>query len=131
MSSGCYSLRVAFDDVPPEELAAYRQSLAGGVLDAARAVASERLARGLPRLRLSPERITQVLVSRDKANPDFELLAPYEKRWAALVIRLLCSVADPAKAVRDAEARGVTWADIGDALGVTRQTAHRHFRSDK
>lgn len=29
--------------------------------------------------------------------------------------------------VRDARANGVTWDEIGEALGVTRQSAHRRF----
>lgn len=118
---------MAFDDIPPDELAAHRRALASGVLNAARAVASDYLARGLPRLGLSPDRVTEVLINRDEADADFDLLAPFEKRWAALVVRLLDSVADPDPAVQDAVARGVTWTDIGDALGVTRQTAHRNF----
>lgn len=122
---------MAFDDIPPDELAAHRRALASGVLDAARAVASDYLSRGLPRLGLSPDRVSEVLISRDETDPDFDLLAPFEKRWAALVIRLLNSVADPDSAVQDAEARGVTWADIGAALGATRQTAHRKFHRKK
>lgn len=66
-------------------------------------------------------------MNRDKADLDFELLAPYEKRWAALVIRLLDPAVRPDLAVQDAVKRGVTWAEIADALGVARTTAHRNF----
>lgn len=116
-----------FDDVTAAELAKHQATIAAAALDTARAIASDYLARGLPRFGLSPARITEVLVRRDSADPDFDLLTPFEKRWATLVIRLLHPVAHPDLAVQDAVARGVTWAEIGDALGVARQTAHRNF----
>lgn len=116
-----------FDDVTAAELAEHQAAIAAGALDAARSIASDYLARGLPRFGLSPARITEVLVRRDSADPDFDLLSPFEKRWATLVIRLLHPVAHADLAVQDAEERGVTWAEIGDALGVSRQTAHRNF----
>jgi hypothetical protein len=37
--------------------------------------------------------------------------------------------ADLRDAVQDARAAGATWAEVGRALGVKRQTAHERFRS--
>lgn len=127
---GCYSLCV-FDDIAADELAGRRASITAGALDAARLIASDYLARSLPRFGLSPERITEVLVRRDSADPDFDLLAPFEKRWATLVIRLLDPVMRPDLAVQDAVLRGVTWGEIGNALGIARTTAYRNFSRRK
>lgn len=120
---GCYSLRV-FDDISADELAERRASITAGALNAARSIASEYLAHSQPRFGLSPERITEVLVRRDSSDPDFDLLAPFEKRWATLVVRLLDP---PDLAVQDAVLRGVSWSEIGNALGIARTTAYRNF----
>lgn len=120
-----------FDDIAADELAGHRASITAGALDAARLIASDYLARSQPRFGLSPERITEVLVRRDPADPDFDLLAPFEKRWATLVIRLLDPVMRPDLAVQDAVLRGVTWGEIGSALGIARTTAYRNFSRHK
>lgn len=120
------SLRCVFGDLSGEEITAQQDRIAAAALASARRVASICLADG-PGLGLEPDRITEVLIRRDAADPVFERLAPFEERWALLVIRLLRAVLDPASAVADAHARGASWADIGGALGIARQTAHNRF----
>lgn len=120
------SLGCVFDDLSGEEIATQQDRIAAAALASARRVASTCLAGG-PGLGLEPDRITDVLIRRDAADPVFERLAPFEERWALLVIRLLHAVLDPAPAVADAHVRGASWADIGGALGIARQTAHNRF----
>lgn len=111
----------------PDELVAHKAAVADATLDTARAIASDHLARSLSPFGFTQTRITKALTQRDSADPDFELLAPYEKRWATLVLRLLDPVAPQHLAVQDALSRGATWAEIGNALGISRQAAHRNF----
>ena len=115
-----------FDDVAADDLARHRAKLAADALGAARAIASAYLADG-PGQGLDPAQIAETLVRRDSGDPLYERLAPFERRWAVLVIRLLhpAVAADPA--VKDALGRGVTWADIADAIGTSRQTAFNRF----
>lgn len=115
-----------FDDVAVEELAQHQQNIAADALRSARAIAANYLAIG-PGEGLEPERILDALIVRDVSDPLYERLAPFEKRWAILVIRLLHPVTDPRLAVQEALARGATWAEIGAATGMSRQTAHKHF----
>lgn len=117
-----------FDAINDDELAGHQAAITAGALHTARTIASDYLARSLPtRLDLTPIRITEVLLGRDSADPDFGLLAPYEKRWATLVIRLVGPVMRPDLAVHDAVLRGVSWGEIAGALGVARTTAYRNF----
>jgi hypothetical protein len=118
-----------FDDLPTDALVEHQAQISADALANARRIASTYLASG-PGLGLDAERVTDVLIRRDPADPHYERLAPFEERWALLVIRLLLRVIDPALAVADAHIRGASWADIGGALGVARQTAHNRF-SDK
>lgn len=121
----CYALLV-FDDVPDEELAEHQAQIAAGSLTAARRIASAWLASG-PGVGLDPNKITDTLIRRDVADPQYVRLAPFERRWAVLVIRLLRGVMDPTPAVADAHLRGASWADIGAALGIARITAYKRF----
>ena len=53
--------------------------------------------------------------------------SPLEK-IEALTVRMAELEADRERAVAEAMDRGVTWAEIGDALGVTAQAAHKRYR---
>lgn len=76
---------------------------------------------------LDPDYITEILLRRNPGDPNYERLQPFEERWSLLVLRLLNTVLDPAPAVSDAHSRGASWADIGAALGIARQTAHNRW----
>jgi hypothetical protein len=118
-----------FEDPSDEELADHQAQVAAGALMAVRRIASMWLAAG-PGVGLDPDLITDTLMRRDTADPQYLRLAPYEKRWATLAIRLLRGAMDPTPAVNDAHIRGASWADIGGALDITRVTAYKRF-SDK
>lgn len=125
---GVDTLRSVFDDVTAEELAQHRAEIAASALDAARSIASNRLARGGPGQGIEAPRITAALVRRDRTDPDYDRLVPFEKRWSLLTLRLFNSVAaDPKQAVNDAVSRGASWVDIANTLGISRQTAWRNF----
>jgi type II secretory pathway component PulK len=66
-------------------------------------------------------------VDRATDDPAWERLAPFEVRWALLVLRLVDGALNQVAAVADARRRGGTWAAIGDALGVTAASAHTRF----
>lgn len=66
-------------------------------------------------------------MARDDADPRFERLQPWEQRWALLVIKIAAPVMDPVVAIADARRRGLSWAAIGAALGVSAQSAHTRF----
>jgi hypothetical protein len=53
--------------------------------------------------------------------------SPLEK-IDALTVRIAGLEADRERAVAAAMATGVTWAKIGDALGVSAQAAHKRYR---
>ena len=53
--------------------------------------------------------------------------SPLEK-IEALTARLAELEADRERAVAAAMERGATWAEIGEALGVTAQAAHKRYR---
>jgi DNA-directed RNA polymerase specialized sigma24 family protein len=53
--------------------------------------------------------------------------SPLEK-IEALTARLAELEADRERAVATAMERGATWAEIGEALGVTAQAAHKRYR---
>jgi hypothetical protein len=117
-----------FEGPPAAELARHQAEIAAKALATARRIASTWLASG-PGVGLDPDQITDTLARRDVADPQYLRLAPYEKRWVVLVIKLLRSVMDPTTAVNDAHNRGASWADIGDALGIARVTAYKRFGS--
>lgn len=129
LSADCPELATllhVFEDPSAEEIATQQCTVAAGALDAARHIASAWLATG-PGVGLDPDLITATLTRRDVADPQYLRLAPYERRWAILIIRLLRSALDPTRAVNDAHKRGASWADIGEALGIARVTAYKRF----
>ncbi|SHU67241.1 Uncharacterised protein [Mycobacteroides abscessus subsp. abscessus] len=126
MSTPCYDFFV-FDDLTTDDLAAYRAQIVEDSFKSARHIASTFLANG-PGNGLTPQVITDTLLRHDLNDPHYERLAPFEKRWTVLVVRILDTVADPTLAVRYAHSRGASWSDIGKALGLSRQTAHKRFK---
>lgn len=123
------TIRVVFDDVTDENLAKNRAEITADALTIARRFASQYLAAG-PGVGLTADRITNTLLAHDPADADYERLAPFEKRWAVLVIKILSPVADPTAAVTYAYARGASWTAIGRALGTSRQSAHKRFSKE-
>ncbi|MFV8160747.1 hypothetical protein ACNQVK_01090 [Mycobacterium sp. 134] len=115
-----------FDELTASELAACREQVSAAALRQARLIAAERLADGpADGTGLDAEEVLAILLSE---NPDHELIRAFEARWAVLVIRILAEVADPAPAVEDAYARGVSGPAIGRALGVSHQTIYSRYR---
>lgn len=119
-----------FDDVTDDWLTHTRESATAAALYAARRAAAERLIRGpASGHRLTAEGAVDILMTRDSSDPLYDVLQPYERRWAALVVRALLgiSVAE-SEAVNDARLRGATWAAIGEVLGgLTAQAAQQRF----
>lgn len=125
VSRNCYT-RLVFGEMPVQVVAKHQDEIASQALASARSVASGWLATG-PGMGLAPRLITEALLNRDASDPYYSRLAPYEKPWALLVVRLLRGAMDPSAAVDAAHIRGASWADIGGALGIARQTAHNRF----
>jgi hypothetical protein len=123
-------------DVSADDLTATAARISAAALGCARLAATEHLLNTLQASGVtitgSAEALTDVLTRRDTTNPLFQALAPYEQRWALLVVRFADNAnRDPhlvdRTAVDDARRRGVTWQTIADALGVTQQAAHGRY----
>lgn len=71
----------------------------------------------------TPERITRNLVRKTEMHEEFPLAA---LEAVACVRRYLDEV--ERRAVTAARARGGTWEDIAEALGVSRQAVYQRFR---
>lgn len=127
LSRYCYAgFMDIFGDLTTDAIAAHQADIAADALANARQVASAWLATG-PGHGLTHDEITDTLIRRNATDPQYQRLAPFEKRWALLVIRLLRNAMDATPAVQDAHHRGASWADIGNALGIARATAFNRF----
>lgn len=118
-----------FDELTGDELTAASAAAAAAGLEAARLSAATRLAKGPASGAGRPAALVKLLMARDEAGEHWELLAPFEQRWALLVVRIVAPVMDPVEAVADARRRGASWAAVGVALGVKAPTAHERFAS--
>lgn len=116
-----------FDELEPNELVQARDEVALAGLETARRLAATRLLDGPAEGLGKPATLVAVLMARDKGDARWERLAPFELRWALLVVRLMAQVG-PAAAVVDARRRGASWAGIASALGIKQQSAHARFR---
>lgn len=116
-----------FDELTSDELAAAAAAAADGGLSVARLTAAKRLVEGPATGVGRPTAVVKLLMERDTTDPRWERLQPFEQRWSLLVVRLVAPVMDPVRAVGDARRRGVTWAAIGAALGVSSQAAQQRF----
>lgn len=117
-----------FDELSAEELAQASRAVSAAGLESARLTAVGRFTtdgpgRGVGR----PAAVVELLMARDDADERWERVAPFEQRWALLVVRIVAAVMDPVGAVADARRRGCSWAVIGAALGVSAQAAHERF----
>ncbi|RAV12326.1 hypothetical protein DQP55_11910 [Mycolicibacterium sp. GF69] len=119
---------MAFDDLSDEDLALATSRVAADALHSARLLAASRLVDGPGCGAGDAATAVDVLLARDPADARYELLQAFEKPWAALVIRILAPVADPAPAMQDARDRGVTAAAIAKALGVSQQALYQNPR---
>lgn len=118
-----------FDELTGEELTAASADAAAAGLEAARLAAAARLAKGPASGVGRPPMLVKLLMARDESSEHWELLAPFEQRWALLVVRIVAPVMDPLEAVVDARRRGASWAAVGAALGVKAPTAFQRFAS--
>lgn len=124
--STVYGHWVPFDELTASDLAACREQVSAAALREARLIAAERLEAGpAAGTGLDADEILTILSSE---NPSHELIRAFEARWAVLVVKILAEVADPAPAVEDAYARGVSGPAIGRALGVSHQTIYSRYR---
>nr|WP_041321632.1 hypothetical protein [Mycobacterium sp. MOTT-90]AFQ68244.1 hypothetical protein [Mycobacterium sp. MOTT-90] len=122
-------VKSVFDELTSDELAAATADAAAAGLEAARLTAAARLAKG-PAVGVGrPAALVKLLMGRNEADPTWERLAPFEQRWALLVVRIVGAVMDPVSAVADARRRGASWAAVGAVLGVSAQAAHGRFAS--
>lgn len=116
-----------FDELTDDELETASGQAAAAGLYAARLSAAERLVNGPGSGAGKPNSVVEALMARDRIDPRYERLEPWEQRWALLVIRIAAPVMDPVTAIADARRRGLSWAAIGGALGVSAQSAHTRF----
>ena len=116
-----------FDELTDDELETASGQAAAAGLYSARLAAAERLVNGPGSGAGKPQTVVEALMARDEADPRFERLQPWEERWALLVIKIAAPVMDPVAAIADARRRGLSWAAIGAALGVSAQSAHTRF----
>ena len=121
--------RVPFDDLSEGEISAAAAEARAATYDAARLIAARRLIAATTAAGVvnDPDELVSVLMLRDLGDPRFELLSAVEQRWALVVLRIISEVLRPDEAVADARRRGVTWAAIGAALGVTASSACHRF----
>jgi hypothetical protein len=120
---------VRFDDVTTDWIASSRKAAVEAALRAARLAAAERLLSGpAAGHRLTAVEAVDVLLARDNTDPTYDVLQPYESRWAVLVVRIVLGTDVAGDAVSDARARGTTWATIGEALGgLSPQAVQQRF----
>lgn len=122
------TVKPVFDELTDVELRLSATAAAAAGLDAARLAAADRLVKGPGAGLGDSATVVSLLMARDVEDTHWERLAPFEQRWAALVVRIAAAAAmDPVAAVADARRRGVSWAALATALGVTAQSAHRRF----
>lgn len=122
-----YGRLVAFDDFDERALSAAHTRIAEAALAAARIVAAERLPPVFGSNAVDPAAIVEILLKRDENDDRYDLLKAFEQRWALAVVKLIEPVTNPAVAIRDARARGLTVAAIAAALGVTNQTIYARY----
>lgn len=118
-----------FDDLSEAEVSAAAGEARAATYDAARLIAARRLIAATTAAGVvhDPDELVSVLMLRDFGDPRFELLGGVEQRWSLVVLRIVNEVLRPDEAVADARRRGVTWAAIGAALGVTASSACHRF----
>lgn len=118
-----------FDELAGDELMEASRAVVEAGLAAARLVAADRLLAGPAEGLGTPAALVDLMMARDAADPRWERLEPFERRWSLLVLRLMdARVKDPSEAVADARRRGATWVSIAGALGVSTQAVHGRFR---
>ncbi|OHT95585.1 hypothetical protein BKG71_23135 [Mycobacteroides chelonae] len=118
-----------FDELAGDELLESSLVVVEAGLAAARLAAADRLLAGPAQGLGTAAALADLLMARDAADPRWERLEPFERRWSLLVLRLMdARVKDPSEAVADARRRGATWASIASALGVSTQAVHGRFR---
>lgn len=112
-------IRVKFDEVDDSWVEKVAAEVAAAALHTARIAAAARLVEGPVAGRpLTPSEVVELLLRRDEQHPLWDTIAPYEQRWALLVIRAVDNVTNLAMAATaDARRRGTSWAAIGRALG--------------
>lgn len=123
-------IRVKFDEVDDSWVEKVAAEVAAAALHTARIAAAARLVEGPVAGRpLTPSEVVELLLRRDEQHPLWDTIAPYEQRWALLVIRAVDNVTNLAMAsTADARRRGTSWAAIGRALGgITPQAAQRRL----
>lgn len=121
-------VKPVFDDLTDDEVQTSAAHAAAAGLDAVRVAAAQRLLDGPAAGLGDAAHIVQLLMTRDATDTRWERLAPFEQRWATLVVRITAAAAmDPLTAIADARRRDVSWATLAAALGVTAQSAHRRF----
>lgn len=124
--------------ISDEEAAA---SISAAALAAARLAAAIKLtddlrASGIVDIGATPTEVSGILTSRDRKDPRYAALAPWEQQWALLVVQFAAAAAQPVwlidrQAVEEARDRGITWQAIADTLGLSQQTAHARYGSKR
>lgn len=90
-------------------------------------------------LAAQPNQVTEVLLAQDESDVRYQVLASFAERWACDVLSILATALVQKRgqyglrtpdvvAVAYAVSIGVSWAAIGEAVGVAGPTAHTRYR---
>ncbi|MUL61123.1 MULTISPECIES: hypothetical protein [unclassified Mycolicibacterium] len=123
---------------PADNAAAAAEAMVSAGLTAARICAAEQMlaifqSAGLMLDgKVTSAAIAAALSERNPDDPLYVVLKPWEEQWALLVVRFAESANRVPKsvdvlAVEAARERGARWSEIGEALGITPQSAHSRY----
>jgi hypothetical protein len=120
------------DRLSAAQISAAAELASAAAYGAARSAAAEMtLLKAATTLGEPVESAVEILMRRDGSDARYELLAGLELAWSLLVVRILNRVLRPTEAVADARARGATWTQLGEALGVTAASAQQRFKEPR
>lgn len=121
--------RCVSDRLSAAQISAAAELASATAYGAARSAAAEMtLVKAATTLGEPVESAVEILMRRDGSDARYQLLAGLELAWSLLVVRILNRVLRPTEAVADARARGATWTQLGEALGVTAASAQQRFK---
>ncbi|WP_208102311.1 hypothetical protein [Mycolicibacterium sp. CBMA 213] len=115
--------------LPEEDIADVVAAAEGAALAVIRRSVADLLAsNSAATLDIDGETLVSLLTADDPGDPRKRLLAGFEKEWTLLVAAIADRVLrNPRAAWADARDRGITWKDLGEAIGVTAPAVRERF----